>query len=153
MAYIRRKTVKILIFSVLLSLFSILYADENIRSITRDIEKSKSIDELIEKMNKAQERYRYIYMNAIKSKIISLKEESREKAMDDVMQKMQDSERGMEHQQNKNDFGSGMGMDNAKDEDGFGGNGNMGGNLDGGMGSGGMGENSGGGHGGMGGHR
>ncbi len=141
---------KILIFSVLLSLFSILYADDNIQSIARDIKKSKSIDELIEKMNRAQERYRYMYMNAIKSKIISLKEESREKAMDDVIEKMHESERGMEHQENKHGFnGDKTGnMNSAKDEGGFGGNGDMGGNLDGDMG-----ENSGGGHGGMGGHR
>jgi len=155
---------KILIFSLLLSLFSILYADENSISIARDIEKSKSIDELIEKMNKAQERYRYMYMNAIKSKIISLKEESREKAMDDVIEKMHESERGMEHQQNKNGFGSTkdgtMGIGNAKDEGGFGGNGDMGGDLGGGMGGvgggmGGMGNSGGGmgsGSGGMGGH-
>ncbi len=140
---------KILIFSVLLSLFSILYADENIKSISRDIEKSKSIDELIEKMDKAQERYRYMYINAIKSKIISLKEESRKKAMDDVIEKMHESKRGMGHQQNENGFGNAKtgSMGSAKDEGGLGGNSGMGSN------SGGRGENSGSGHGGRGGHR
>ncbi|MFK5880924.1 MAG: hypothetical protein QM482_01810 [Sulfurospirillum sp.] len=122
-------------------------------TVNQDIASSTSIDELIAKMNKAQNQYRYKYMNAIKAKISSSKKAERaekiKSVLDKIHQQKTETQSMMEKAQNsknseKNSFGSkaeesmgnmGIGIGGAS-EGGMGGSGGGMGGSGGGMGGG-----------------
>ncbi len=165
---------KNLLLCTLLTLSSSIYAAEATQtqtnektSVSQDIANSTSIDDLIEKMNKAKQQDKYKYMNAIKAKISSSKKDKREEEIKNVlakiheqrseaqgkMQEAQDSRMseeksiGSRAKENMGNMGEAMGDAGSMggSNDGMGG---MGGDGMGGGSGGGMGGGSGGGMGG-----
>ena len=81
--------IKILFITVLLSISSLLSANEAM--IDNDIASCKTIDELILKMNQTKQQYRYKYMNAIKQQLSSLQSQNRQNEINTVFEKIQNS--------------------------------------------------------------
>lgn len=117
---------KLNISSILLIVFLSIssYAD----LIDDDIATAKNIDELVQKMTKANHQNRYRYMNAIKSQLALLKKEKRaekiENIMSDVQSNKAEQQKGLEQSRNNNQNGK-------NSSNGIGGNGNSGGNSGG----------------------
>jgi len=153
--------IKNLFFYLILTIYSTTYALDSVTSdtptqidekstISQDIAKTKTIDGLIEKMNRAKNQYRYMYMNAIKAKIASSKKEEREEKIKSVIEKMNSKAEAQNSLEANRGFGGGMGnSDSGEAGGGMGGAGGMGGGMGGGGSSGGMGGGGmgGGGHG------
>ena len=137
--------IKNLLICIFLSISNLAYSAND--TVDQDIANSKNIDELIKKMNQAEYKDRYKYMNAIKQQLASTKEREREKKIAELLDKIQHAK---ETSQGRNgSLGNGSGSEanggNAGDSSGNGGNGgNGGGEGNGGNGGGGNGNGGGG---------
>jgi len=108
-----------------LSIVNLAYGTDN--TVNQDIANSKNIDELIKKMNQAQYKDRYLYMNAIKQQLSSTKEREREEKIAELLDKIQSSKNASR--------GTSFGLGNRDSSDNSGnsrGNGSGGGNGNGG---------------------
>jgi len=106
------------ISSILLILFlsTSSYADV----IDDDIATANSIDELVQKMTKANHQNRYRYMNAIKSQLALLKKETKAEKIENIMSDIQNNkaeqqrslEQSHKNTQNGTNSSSGKGGNN-----------------------------------------
>ncbi len=100
--------------------------------VSQDIAKTKTMDELIEKMNKAPQKERYQYMNEIKGRISEQKGQDREEKMTEVLNKInQNKEENKENTPSSIDNGFG-GVSDSSSNDGMGDTGGSGGGMGGG---------------------
>ena len=141
--------IEIVALSLLLSLSGVVYGANKVPTgdvitIQQDIKNTKTIDELVVKMNQAQQQNRYRYMNEIKDRISTQKGKNREEKMQKVLAKMnKERERKQEHMNQESSQHNSNGMNNSFSG---GAGGGMSGNSSGGMGGnsgGGMSGNSG----------
>lgn len=119
--------IKNLLICIFLGISSLSYSADD--TVDQDIANSKNIDELIKKMNQAEYKNRYKYMNAIKQQLALTKEKEREKKIAELLDKIQHAR---ETSQSKNaSLGNRQGSEanrgNAGNSSGNGGNGGGGG--------------------------
>jgi len=138
----KRKT---LLICILVSISSLSYGlDNDINKIEQVIKRSKSIDELIVKMNQSEYKYRYKFMNAIKHQLSSTKQKDRTQIIQKVLSKIEKGKEDLKGTNNssftngfQNNTQSNDGMSSAGSMGGIGGSGESMGGMGGSGGSGG----------------